>query len=585
MRKRPLLFAALAAALLSAPASAGAATVANANDAGPGSLRQAIIDAAPGETIVIPAGTYTLSSGELAIAKSLTLSGAGASATVIRSGGAFRVFHLTGAATEVSFTDLTIRDGKAALAGGSAGGGILSEEASLTLRRVLVTGDEANPSVLSFAQGGGIAVSGVATTRVGIFDSTISANAANASGGPGQGGSISEGGGIHVNGGTVTFANSTFAGNVADASGGDDPAAPPNTQPGSIAAGGGIELRSPLPGSSIVNSTVSGNYADTSGGPGSPSSIGEGGGLQIRAEGAKSALDLVGLTVTGNEIRMTGTGGIANGGGARMRSAGGAINLVSSTFVANTVPTTAGNRVGGNVLWENGTAVANTVISGGVGAEKPNCGGLNAISFGTNLDSLDECGFHAAGDRVNTDPQLGPLQNNGGPTATMLPADTSPLIDQGTSRGLSTDQRGLPRPLDFSSLPNPAIPGADGSDIGAVEVQPVAAVAFGKLTRNKKRGTAQITVTVPALNLGTVTLSGKGLKARTVALTGPATELTLPVTTVGKVKKALRKKGKRKVGIAVTYSATPALSASAVRKAALVRKMPKKPKRTKGRNR
>lgn len=69
MRKRTLLFIALAATLLLAPAGAQAATVANTNDAGAGSLRQAILDAAPGETIAIPTGTYTLTSGELAIAK------------------------------------------------------------------------------------------------------------------------------------------------------------------------------------------------------------------------------------------------------------------------------------------------------------------------------------------------------------------------------------------------------------------------------------------------------------------------------------------------------------------------------------
>lgn len=504
--------------------------------------------------------------------------GDGPAATTIRSGGAFRVFHLTGAATDVTFTDLAIRDGKAAFATTSQGGGIFSEEASLTLRRVLVADNEANPTNPAVvALGGGVAVTAVAATRIGIFDSTFSGNAANGSGGPGQNGGLSEGGGIHANGGTVTIANSTFSGNFADGSGGDDPGAPPNTQNGTITTGGGVELRSPLSGSSITGSTFAGNFADSSGGPGGGSSIGEGGGLQIRAEGA-GGVTLTELTVTGNSVRQS-TPSIAAGGGARLRTAGsGSVAILSSTFAGNTVPPNGGNQSGGNIAWEKGATIANSVISGGSAAIGANCNQpLAGASLGFNLETLDECGFTATGDRVNADPQLGPLQNNGGLTATMLPAATSPLIDQGSARGLGADQRGLPRTVDFASLPNPAVAGGDGTDIGAVELQPTATVSLGKLTRNKKRGTAQITVALPALNLGTVTLSGKGLKTRTVALTGPGAEVTIPVVTVGKVKKALRKKGKRKVGILVTYAATPALSASTARTAALVRKKPKRP--------
>lgn len=583
MSKRTLLSILLAAALLLVPASAGAATVANTNDAGPGSLRQAIVDAAPGETITIPAGTYTLTSGELAIAKSLTLSGEGPAATVIRSGGAFRVFHLTGVANEVTFTDLAIRDGLAAFATTSEGGGILSEQASLTLRRVLVADNEANPTnPMVLTLGGGLSVVGAAATKVGIFDSTFSGNVANGSGGPGQAGALTEGGGIHANGATVTIANSTFTGNLSDGSGGDDPTAPPNTQNASITAGGGVELRSPLPGTSISNSTFVGNVADSSGGPGSASSIGEGGGLQIRAEGM-SSVTLSQITVTGNSIRHS-TPSIASGGGARLRTAGpGTVAILSSTFAGNTVPSGGGiNQSGGNIAWEKGATIANSVITGGSGTNGANCSQpLAAASLGFNLESSDECGFAAPGDRVNTDPQLGPLQDNGGPTATMLPAPTSPLLDQGSARGLTADQRGLPRTVDFTSLPNAVVAGADGTDIGAVELQPTTTVALGRLTRNRKRGTAALTVSLPALNLGTVTLSGKGLKTQTVALTGPGTELTIPVVTVGKVKKALRKRGKRKVGITVTYAATPALIASATRKATLVRKKPKpKPKKS-----
>src|SRR5262249_41153556 len=70
---------------------------------------------------------------------------------------------------------------------------------------------------------------------------------------------------------------------------------------------------------------------------------------------------------------------------------------------------------------------------------------------------------------IAADPQLGPLQNNGGPTPTMSLLPGSPAIDAGVNsyaldaqgNPLTTDQRGLPR-----------IRGA-AVDLGAYEVQPI----------------------------------------------------------------------------------------------------------------
>ena len=67
-------------------ASAGTLTVTNTNDNLVGSLRQAIRDANPGDTIVfsfgpINSGTIYLDSGELVIDKSLTIDGAGGTVT------------------------------------------------------------------------------------------------------------------------------------------------------------------------------------------------------------------------------------------------------------------------------------------------------------------------------------------------------------------------------------------------------------------------------------------------------------------------------------------------------------------------
>src|SRR5580704_12964485 len=60
----------------------------------------------------------------------------------------------------------------------------------------------------------------------------------------------------------------------------------------------------------------------------------------------------------------------------------------------------------------------------GVGVRQPaaggNCGGDGTItSDGYNLSSDDNCDFHNAGDLNSTDPKLGPMHKNGGPTETM----------------------------------------------------------------------------------------------------------------------------------------------------------------------
>jgi hypothetical protein len=74
---------------------------------------------------------------------------------------------------------------------------------------------------------------------------------------------------------------------------------------------------------------------------------------------------------------------------------------------------------------------------------------------------------------IGVDPQLGALGANGGPTKTMKPALTSPLLDKGVPFAL-TDKRGSPRPVDLPGIAN-AVPPGDGTDIGAVELTLAAA--------------------------------------------------------------------------------------------------------------
>ena len=97
-----------------------------------------------------------------------------------------------------------------------------------------------------------------------------------------------------------------------------------------------------------------------------------------------------------------------------------------------------------------------------------NCSESTITNGGNNLDSGATCGFSAAnGSLSNTDPLLGSLADNDGPTLTMAPSFQSPAIDgviYNAPNGCpAADQRGTARPLDGNG---------DGNvlcDIGAYE--------------------------------------------------------------------------------------------------------------------
>ena len=90
-------------------------------------------------------------------------------------------------------------------------------------------------------------------------------------------------------------------------------------------------------------------------------------------------------------------------------------------------------------------------------------------SLGHNLSSDGGGGFlTATGDQTNTNPMLGPLQDNGGPTFTHALMASSPAIDKGKNfSGSATDQRANPRTFDDPNIANAS---GGGTDIGAVEM-------------------------------------------------------------------------------------------------------------------
>ena len=179
------------------------------------SLRDAIAAAASGDTIEIPANTYTLTHGELSISnKNLTLAGSGATSTIIQAATStrtanFRVFQISEG--NVAISDVTIRHGNIANANG---GGILNQgiRANLTLSNSTVSGNTAISlpgGPFPVGNGGGIHNSGTLT----MTSSTVSGNAV--SGNPARGGGISNEAGGHV-----TLSNSTVSGNTASRGGG-----------------------------------------------------------------------------------------------------------------------------------------------------------------------------------------------------------------------------------------------------------------------------------------------------------------------------------------------------------------------------
>jgi hypothetical protein len=118
--------------LLSAATGASGATftVKNLAHSGADSLRQAILDATGGsDTIVFQAGltgTIKLTSGQLTLTSSVTITAPGASALTVSGNNASRVVQVNSGVT-ATLSGLTIAD-----AGGSDGGGVFSN-GTLTL--------------------------------------------------------------------------------------------------------------------------------------------------------------------------------------------------------------------------------------------------------------------------------------------------------------------------------------------------------------------------------------------------------------------------------------------------------------------
>jgi hypothetical protein len=260
--------------------------------------------------------------------------------------------------------------------------------------------------------------------------------------------------------------------------------------------------------------------------------------------GAGSTLTITNGTINGNDDRginnsgtlsltnVTISGNTTAGDGAGIDN-DGTVELLNVTITGNTAPVNVPpTNVGGIQNVVPGTVtVRNTIISDNTPL---NCGGGAALtSLGNNIESTNTCGLNvAAGDRIDTDPLLGLLADNGSIVQPILqthalltdrpapatPPD-SPAIDAGaTGPGVcpDTDARGILRPVDGNILVPDAVPLAPGEillspvlddtptcDIGAFEFRP-----------------QTVAVTPPTIDFGVVTIGTVTTQTATVTNTG-----------------------------------------------------------------
>lgn len=205
-----------------------------------------------------------------------------------------------------------------------------------------------------------------------------------------------------------------------------------------------------------------------------------------------STVNLTNCTLWGNHT----DGGI---GGAILNYLSSTLTVTNCTLAANRAGGASGQ--GGAIVNSLGTAkIGNSIVASNTAATSPNIDGP-VTSLGYNLigNGVGSSGFTGSGDLVGTaaapiNPKLGAIQNYGGPTSTFSLLSGSPALDRGKRIGVTTDQRGLPRPSDDAGLVNAA--GGDGSDIGAYEFQVPATIQFSATAFAVTESTSTVTLTV-----------------------------------------------------------------------------------------
>jgi hypothetical protein len=478
----PILLAALALGVT--PAAAKTITARNTHDHGKGSLRAALAKADDGDRVKVPAGHYRLTTGELSVSASvsmnggLSITGDGARSTVIDAGRRSRVLELSRNTTPVAIAGVTITGGRAPV-----GGGILNA-GRLVLRHTVIRGNVAAGSDLN--AGGAIQNSGT----LDVLSSVLRDNRT-ARGDEGVGGALAIG---IPNGATgpVTIERSQLVGNAAPTDGFGGAIA---VQPTANAEDAPV---------TITQSTLAGNLAGDG-----PTFLGGAGGAiffqPVDNRGASLPLLLRSDTFADNRAAGNGGAGGAIDFTPILNVAGGnaPITAVNSTFVGNQAGNEPGDGVGGAIrlrpivnnsgagaeqFFQNVTIARNRALGDGLGgglsveglgtgvafptmsnsivalnrtATGRDCAGV-VLSGGFNIEGGVSCSPEPGpGDLHDTDPLLGPLPDNGGPTKTLALGRCSDARDHAPSTGcLRVDQRGVRRPQ------------GGACDVGAFELKP-----------------------------------------------------------------------------------------------------------------
>lgn len=356
-----------------------------------------------------------------------------------------------GGAILLNAGDLLVTNGTFANNQGAIGGAVYASNTTTTPRTVSFTGSTFKNN--STTTGAGGAVYQLGSTNVNLIGCLFQFNS-----------SAAEGGGLRFqsSNGAVTIAGCTFAQNSAKGAtsgdGGGIFVQGPATATDSVFAdntaalgGGGVWVQS---GGSLVmrGCTVSGNKGndETASGGGifsqGPTTIenctihnnraGSGGGISL-ALGSTTAASITHSTITDNKVYFS----LATGGGIK--------------------------KIFSGVLNLRHTIVADNGFDPGVGGTGPDLSGtINSLGYNLigNTAGATITGT-TTGNITGVSPNLGPLQDNGGPTFTRQPNLGSPVINAGDPAFVApptSDQRGA----GFSRV------GGGRVDIGAVEIIP-----------------------------------------------------------------------------------------------------------------
>ena len=339
------------------------------------------------------------------------------------------------------------------VAGG--GGGVFVAVGTANIRQSSIVSNTAVAAWFSFGGGGGIynqALTSLYADVIGHNTVTVTDT---------TGGGIYNSGLVYVNWTFITENYAYHGGGIGSFYNAQIMVSNSTISANSANSGGGIYhstyvLDNP---SVIENSTLRGNTADL------------GGGVYL---GNWGALWLVNATVSGNLATSDG-GGIYNAGVPNLF-------LHSATIAANTADSDGDGTGNGGGLYsylnvygrtEGENVLLANNVDGSPVTKQPDCYG-RFVSTGYNLVE-DTTGCALSGEQADNiygqDPQLGSLQDNGGPTLTQALLSASPAIDRGNPDGcteyaavrLLLDQRGYWRHADGDNN------GSTLCDIGAYE--------------------------------------------------------------------------------------------------------------------